>query len=172
MDMTGHVQFEEGIPENIPCLVPPACRPGILISDDAMGHCSDDERILDLFTKVSHYCDVTCLYLTQNLFPPEKFSRSISLNTQYIIAFNNPHHTLGLQTLAQQAFARQVPFVWESFQDATSHPFGYLMLDLHPPTQKIQRVRTKILLTEHHFPIVYVNKETHKTDQLLLVLLS
>ena len=55
--------------------------------DDLMRHCSEDERVLDLFTKVSHYCDVTCIYLTQNLFPPGKFSRSISLNAHYIIAF-------------------------------------------------------------------------------------
>ena len=94
-DMTGHVQFVEGIPEDIPCLFPPACRPGVLVLDDLMRHCSDDEHILDLFTKVSHHCDVTCIYLTQNLFPPGKFSRSISLNAHYIIAFNNPRDTLG-----------------------------------------------------------------------------
>ena len=79
---------------------------------------------------------------------------------------------LGLRTLAQQAFARQVPFVWESFQYATSQPFGYLMLDLHPCMQNIQRVRTRILPTEHRFPIAYVNKEMHKTDEPLPVLLS
>ena len=67
-----------------------------------MRHCSDDERILDLFTKVSHHCDVACIYLTLNLFPPGKFSRNISLNAHYIIAFNHPRDTLGLRTLAQQ----------------------------------------------------------------------
>ena len=141
-DMTGHVQFVEGIPEDIPCLFPPACRPCVLVLDDLMRHCSDVERILDLFTKVSHHCDVSCIYFTHNLFPPGKFSKSISLNAHYIIAFNNRRDTLGLRTLAQQAFAGQVHFVWESFQDATSQPFGYLMLDLHPRTQNIQRVRT------------------------------
>ena len=159
-DKRGHVQFVEGIPEDIPCLFPPACRPGVLGLDDLMRHCSDDERIFDLFTKVSHHCDVTCIYLTQNLFPP---GRCISLNAHYIIAFNNPRDTLGLRTLAQQAFSRQVPFVWESFQDATSQPFGYLMLDLHTRTQNIQQVRTRILPTEHRFPIVYVKKEMHRT---------
>ena len=165
-DMTGHVQFMEGIPEDIPTR-----RPGVLVLDELVRHCSDDERILGLFTKISH-CDVACIYLTQNLFPPGKCSRSISLNAHYIIAFNNPRDTLGLQTLAQQAFAVQVPFVWKSFHGATSQPFGYLMLDLHPRTQNIQRVRTRILPSEHRFPIVYVNKEMHKTDEPLPVLLS
>ena len=71
------------------------------------------------------------------LFDAEPFStweifRSISLNAHYIIVFNTPRDTLGLRTLAQQAFAGHVPYVWESFQGATSQPYGYLMFDLHP----------------------------------------
>ena len=71
------------------------------------------------------------------LFDAEPFStwenfRSISLNAHYIIVFNNPRDTLGLRTLAQQAFAGHDPYVWETFQDATSQPYGYLMFDLHP----------------------------------------
>lgn len=68
------------------------------------------------------------------LFDAEPFStweifRSISLNAHYITVFNNPRDTLGLRTLAQQAFAGHVLYVWESFQDATSQPYGYLMFD-------------------------------------------
>ena len=77
------------------------------------------------------HCNVTCIHLTQSLFPSGKFSRSISVNVHYIIAFNNPCDTLGLQTLKQQAFAGQVPYVWERFQDATLQPCAHLMLDLH-----------------------------------------
>ena len=40
-DRTGHVQFVDGIPEDIPCLFPPACGPGVLVLDDLMRHCSD-----------------------------------------------------------------------------------------------------------------------------------
>ena len=101
-DMASQITFVEGIPEDIPALFPMGCRPGIIVLDDLMRNCSEDERILDLFTKVSHHCDVTCIYLTENLFPPGKFSRSISLNAHYIIAFNNPRDTLGFRTLAHK----------------------------------------------------------------------
>ena len=161
-NMAPRVTFVEGIPEDIPSLFPPNCRPGILILDDLMRNCSDDERILDLFTKASHHCDVTCIYLTQNLFPPGKFSQSISLNAHYVITFNNPRDTLGFRTLAQQAFAGRVPYVWESFQDATSKPFGYLVMDLHPRTPNIQRLRTNILSGSHSYPVIYVDKKTKK----------
>ena len=130
-DMTSQVTFVDGIPEDIPSMFPPRYRPGILVLDNLMRNCSDDERIVDLFTKVSHYCNVTCIYFWQNLFPP------------YIIAFNNHRDTLGFRTLAQQAFAGKVPYVLESFEDATSSPFGYLVMDLHPWTPNIQRLRKK-----------------------------
>ena len=169
-DTTSQVTFVDGIPEDIPSMFPPRYRPGILVLDNLMRNCSDDERIVDLFTKVSHHCDVTCIYLTQNLFPPAgKFSRSIFLNAHYIIAFNNPRDTLGFRTLAQQAFAGKVPYVLESFEDATSSPFGYLV---HPQTPNIQRLRTKILPAAHSYPAIYVDKKMHKTDEPLPVDIS
>ena len=114
--MAPWVTFVEGIPS----LFPPSCRSGTLVLDDLMRNCSDDEHILDLFTKVSHHRDVTCIYLTQNLFPPGKFSRSISLNAHYVITFNNPCDTLGFRTLAQQAFAGRVPCIWRQNPLGTS----------------------------------------------------
>ena len=162
-DMVSQITFVEGIPEDIPALFPLSCCPGILVLDDLLRNCREDERILNLFIKVSHHCNVTCLYLTQNL------SRSISLSVYYIIVFNNPRDPLGLRTLAQQAFERHVPYVWESFQDATSQPYGYLMFDLHPGTLVTLRLCSSILLESQSYSVAYVNKKTHKTDIPLTV---
>ena len=71
--MGNQVTLVEGIPEDISTLFPSHCRPGIIVLDDLMRNCSGDERILDLFTKVSHHCDVTCIYLTQTSFHLESF---------------------------------------------------------------------------------------------------
>ena len=157
-DMTGHVQFVEGIPEDIPSMSSGRSR--------LRWSYAPLQRWWTHFGSL--YKSLSPLWCDLHLLDtPGKFSRSISLNAHYIIAFNNPRDTLGLRTLAQQ-----VPFVWESFQDATSQPSGYLMLDLHPRTHYTQRVRARILPTEHRFPIVYVNKEMHRTDEPLPVLLS
>ena len=48
-----------------------------------------DKRVLDLFTKDSHHRNITVLYLTQDLFPPGKFSKTIKGNAHYIVAFKN-----------------------------------------------------------------------------------
>ena len=51
--MASQITFVEGIPEDIPALFLLHCHPGILVLDDFMRNCSEDENILDLFTSVS-----------------------------------------------------------------------------------------------------------------------
>ena len=110
-----------------------------------MRDCGEDQHVLDLFTKGSHDNDVTCIYLTQNLFPPGKYARTISLNTHYVVALKNPRDALGVRNLAQQAYPGRVPYVMACFQDATSQPYGYLLFDPHPSTPDILRLRTNLL---------------------------
>ena len=45
--MASQIAFVEGIPEDIPALFPLHCRTGILVLDDFMRNCSEDEHILD-----------------------------------------------------------------------------------------------------------------------------
>ena len=153
-----NIHFFHGVPKNIGNLFKKNERPGILILDDLMWDCGSSKQIVDLFTRGSHHCDITTLYLTQNLFPPEKHARTISLNAHYIITFKNPRDAVSVRTLAQQAFPGHVPYVIESFQDATSKPYGYLLFDLHPSTPDDYRLRSNIF---NSFPCVYkeINKE-------------
>ena len=53
-----------------------------------------DKRVLDLFPKD----------LTQGLFPPGKFSKTINRNAHYIVAFKNPRDQTGIRTILLQAF--------------------------------------------------------------------
>ena len=82
--------------------------------------------------------------MLKKLFPPRRFSRSISLNAHYIIAFDNPRDTLGLRTSVQQAFAGHFPYVWKNFQDTTLRPYVYLVMDLHRRTPITLRLRNNI----------------------------
>ena len=43
----------------------------------------------------SHHRNITVLNLTQDLFPPGKFSKTINLNAHYIVAFKNPRDSNG-----------------------------------------------------------------------------
>ena len=77
---------------------------GILILDDLMEESGNDKRLLDLFTKDSHHCGITALYLTQDLFPPDKFSKTINRNAHYAICFKSPRDKMGIRNLLLQVY--------------------------------------------------------------------
>jgi len=62
--------------------------PVLLIVDDLMQE--TDQSVAILFTKGSHHRGVNIIFLAQNLFPKNKFARTISLNAHYMVLFKNP----------------------------------------------------------------------------------
>ena len=75
MQQQDKIRFHRGIPEEgalIKWFKPQDY--GILVLDDLMEEGGSDKRVLDLFTKDSRHWGVTVLYLSQDLFPPGKFS--------------------------------------------------------------------------------------------------
>ena len=149
------VDFIEGFPQDLNELTQGHDQT-LLVLDDLMSECSKDQRVSDLFTRGSHHKGISVLYLTQNLFPPGKLSRTISLNSHYFIIFKNPRDSLGIATLAKQMFPNRTQYLMDSFHDATKKPFSYLLIDCHPQTPENIRLRTNIFPGERH--IVYIPK--------------
>ena len=110
-----------------------------------MSQCSNDQRVADLFTRSSHHRGISILYLTQNLFPPGKLLRTFSLNSHYLVIFRYSRNSLGISTLAKQMFPGRTDYLMESFRDATSRPYGYLVIDCHQLTPENMHLRTIIL---------------------------
>ena len=127
------IRFHRGLPDlsHLTKWFGPA-RGDVLVLDDLMEEREQDKRVLDLFTKDSHQRNITVLYLTQDLFPPGKFSKTINRNAHYIVAFKNPRDQTGIWTILLQAFPDRWRQVLRLFKRVTSRPFGYLMLDVHP----------------------------------------
>ena len=98
MDLS-HVRFEEGLPTA--AMFDPTTR-NLIVIDDLMAE--TDERVTTLFTKKSHHRNTSVLYLVQNLFPKNKESRTISLNSQYMVVFKNPRDASQMTTLARQMY--------------------------------------------------------------------
>ena len=96
-----NMRLEEGLPTSFD-----ASKRNIVVLDDLMAE--TDERVTNLFTKKSHHCNTSVIYLVQNLFPKNKESRTISLNSQYIVVFKNPRDVSQMTTLAKQMYPGQV----------------------------------------------------------------
>ena len=133
-----HVRFEEGLPT---AAMFESTTRNLIVIDDLMAE--TDERVTTLFTKKSHHRN-TVLYLVQNLFPKNKESRTISLNSQYMVVFKNPRDASQMSHLARQMYPGRVKFVQEAFKNATAVPYGYLLVDLKQDTPEDMRLRTAI----------------------------
>ena len=126
----------------------------LVVIDDLMSE--TDERVTKLFTKKSHHCNTSVIYLLQNLFPKGKESRTISINAQYMVLFKNPRDNTQVVNLAKQMFPGRVKYMQEAFRDATSVPHGYLFVDLKQSTPEHLRLRSNILPDSGTYQYAYI----------------
>ena len=99
------IEFIRGIPDYLDNaqFIDPSKR-NLIIFDDLMTEAKCDQRIADLFTKGSHHRNISIVYLTQNVFPQGRACRDITLNTQYLVLFNNPIDRQQVATLARRIY--------------------------------------------------------------------
>jgi len=145
------IQFHEGLPD---LNIFDGKAKTLLVLDDLMAE--TDDRVTKIFTKISHHRNVSVMYLTQNIFYQSKHTRTISLNAHYLVLFKNVRDTTQIANLARQMFPSKSNYMIESYRDATSVPFGYLLVDLKPDTDERFRLRTNIFPGETHY--VYIRK--------------
>ena len=128
----------------------------LVVIDDLMSE--TDERVTKLFTKKSHHCNTSVIYLVQNLFPKGKESRTISINAQYMVLFKNPRDNTQVVNLAKQMYPGRVKYMQDAFRDATSVPHGYLFVDLKQSTPEHLRLRSNILPDSKTYQYAYIPK--------------
>lgn len=146
-----NIELIEGLPN--PTLFNRAVN-NLVIIDDLMNEM--DERVSQLFTRGSHHRNTSVILILQNIFSKNKHMRTISLNSHYLVLFKNPRDKSQISRLASQMYPNRGKYMLESFKDATSTPFGYLMIDLTQKTPDHLRLRTNIFPGETQF--VYIQK--------------
>jgi len=129
--------------------------PTLLVIDDLMNEA--DESVANLFTKGSHHRNVSVVFLVQNLFHKNKHVRTISLNSHYMVLFENPRDASQFASLARQMYPNKSMFAVEAYKDATREPYSYLLVDLRPEQDEELRLRTGIFPGDTHY--VYMPKE-------------
>ena len=117
---------------------------------------STDDRVVDISTKISHHRNLLVVYLTQNLFYKNKQSRTLSLNSHYIVLFKNARDATQMANLARQMYPGKSTFMIEAFKNATSAQYGYLLMDLKQETDDKLRLRTDIFPGDVQY--VYLRK--------------
>lgn len=130
----------------------------LIIFDDLMKETIDNSFIQDLFTIDSHHRNTSVILISHNLFPKGKHSRTISLNANYLILFNNPRDKTQINVLARQIYPENPNFLLQVFEDAIENiKHGYLFLDFRQDTAKKNRIQTNII--SKNIRIIYTQKK-------------
>ena len=129
-------------------------KPRLVIIDDLMSE--TDQSVTRLFCRGSHHLNISVMFIVQNLFSKNKEHRTISLNSHYLVLFKNPRDASQINHIGKQMYPGKLQYVQESYKDATSKPFGYLLVDLRQDTPDHLRLRTNIFPSEQQ--IVYIQK--------------
>ena len=117
--------------------------------------CLKPIRVTKIFTKGSHHLNCSVIYVSQNLFNKGKENKNICLNTHYLVLFKNPRDSAQIVHLGRQIFPDVIKYFKESFADATSLPYGYLLIDLRT-TPDLLRLRRDIFYDDR--TVVYVHR--------------
>lgn len=148
-----------------------------MISDDLMSTAAKYSRINELFTEGSHHRSLSVIAINQNMYYNKDPTQR--RNCHYLVIFNNSVDRQQVMTLARQMYPENPQYVLRHFKEATSKPYGYLLIDLTPTTPEHLRMRRDILLpikpnkTEHvpHYLKDPPSKQTHlqpsSTDKFL-----
>jgi hypothetical protein len=129
----------------------------IVILDDLMEYIVDSVEVQNLFTKYCHHYNITCIYITQNMFAKGNCARNINLNTHIIVLFTNNRDKSQVYNIGKQVLPYQNKAFMEIYLDATKNPYDYLVIDCDPKSLRELQFRTKIFPGE--YTVTYNTKE-------------
>ena len=76
----------------------------------------------------------------------------MSLNSQYLVLFNNPTDQQQVLVLAGQMYPGESEKFLSTYRMATSKPFGYLLIDLKPDTPNDKRLWPNVFQQTNKLP--------------------
>lgn len=115
----------------------------LIVLDDLMID-TYNKQVCELFTKGSHHKNLSIILLIQNVFHQGKFCRDISLNVKYLVLFKNPRDKSQIVPLARQIYPENIREFLKVYNEITSAPYGYIVLDLTQNGSELFRIRSNI----------------------------
>ena len=103
----------------------------LLIFDDSCEEICNSKAFVDIATAGRHR-GRSKIYIKHNLFHQSKLGRDVELQNIHIVLFKSPRDVMQKTTLSTQLGLGSELVDW--FRDATSVPFGHLLIDLSPRT--------------------------------------
>ena len=103
----------------------------LLIFDDFCEEICNSKAFVDIAT-AGRNGGLSTIYIKHNLFHQSKLGRDVELQNTPIVLFKSPRDVMQVTTLSTQLGLSSELVDW--YREATSVPFGHLLIDLSPRT--------------------------------------
>ena len=111
----------------------------LLIFDDFRGEICNSKAFVDIATAGRHR-GLSTIYIKHKLFHQSKLGRDVEIQKTHIVLFKSPRGVMQVTTLGAQLGLVAELIDW--YRDATSVPFGHLLIDMSPRTDNRLRYCT------------------------------
>ena len=103
----------------------------LLLFDDSCEEICNSKAFVDI-AAAERYRGLSTIYIKHNLFHQSKLGKDVELQNTHIVLFRSPRDVMQVTTLSTQLGLSSELVDW--YRDATSVPFGPLLIDLSPRT--------------------------------------
>ena len=103
----------------------------LLTFEDLFEEICNTEAFVDIAT-ASRHRGLSTICIKHNSFHQSKPGRDVELQNTHIVLFKSPRDVMQVSTLSAQLGLGSELVDW--YRDATSVPYGHLLIDLSPPT--------------------------------------
>lgn len=104
----------------------------LIILGDLISKIVQSEELLHLFAVTSNHKMASVVLISQYLYPPGKYAKSIFLNCANFVLFRNPRDMRQLITFASQILPGMTRYFSDALFLATRERYPYMFVDLSP----------------------------------------
>lgn len=126
-----NIEFVKGIDFQLIDELPADGTQYLLIFDDSGREISQSKAFEDI-AKGGRHRGFNVIYVKHNLFHKSTLGRDIEIQNTHIVLFKSPRDVNQIKKLGEQLGKGSNLVLW--YNDATSKPFGHLLIDIHPRT--------------------------------------
>ena len=135
--------------------------PTLIVLDDVMSSINNSKKLEELFTRGVHHRKVSVVLTLQNLFYHGSVMKTLRDNAMYIALTKHIQDVSKLDTFARQLERKNSNYFKDSYQDATSRKYGYLLCDMHPHSNLRDgqyKIKYRSLIHKPEGQVVYLPK--------------
>ena len=103
-----------------------------------------NQEVSKSFTRYSHHKNVSVIFITQNIFSKNKYMRDVTLNSHYMVIFQQKRDASQINCLMRQIKPGSSKDLMQIYKDCTKKLYSYIIFVFHPTTRHQFLIYTNI----------------------------